>query len=185
MNIYHTIIGSCWLALFAAWGFLALIFGAGGRRNPSSMGVIGMVLFIVVFSLGFRYGGRVQLHLSGSPGTGMAAAGAVLCIAGLMFATWARVELGRNWGMPMALHETPELVTQGPYQYVRHPIYTGIIAMWIGTSLVYPLATPAGVAVVMYTFFSALREERDMEQRFPETYPEYRKRSKMLLPFLI
>ena len=68
---------------------------------------------------------------------------------------------------------------------MRHPIYTGLAAMLIGTVLVYPLAAVAGVAMIVYMVFSARREERDMEARFPDAYPEYRRRSKMLVPFLL
>lgn len=97
----------------------------------------------------------------------------------------AGVALGRNWGMPMTVHENPELVTSGPYRYVRHPIYTGLIAMWIGTSLAYPLGALPSAFVIAYMVFSALREEHDMEKQFPEAYPAYKKRSKMLVPFLL
>lgn len=186
MNLYHQVIGICWLAFFATWGILAMLFGGGRRRanySPEAFGA--RLLLIIGMMLGFWFSGRIPLHLSGRIATEMAAAGAVFCIAGLVFATWARVVLGRNWGMPMTLHGDPELVTSGPYHYVRHPIYTGLTAMWIGSSLVYPHFTLPGAVIIAYSLFSALREERDMEQRFPETYPEYRKRSKMLLPFLI
>lgn len=185
MNLYHQVIGISWLAFFAAWGILAMVFGGSGQHNysPRSIGI--RLLLLVAMFIGFVLSGRIHIQTSGVHTTEMAAAGAVLCIAGLVFATWARVVLGRNWGMPMTIHEDPELVTSGPYRYVRHPIYTGLIAMWAGTSLVYPHFTLPGAVVIAFSIFSAWREEQDMEQRFPEIYPEYRKRSKMLLPFLI
>lgn len=184
MNLYHLVIGICWLALIAAWGILAMVFGGGGRSNNSPMALGVRLLIIFVIFLGFLFAGHFQMFPSGVLVPDVAIAGAVLCVVGLVFATWARVVLGSNWGMPMTLHEAPELVTGGPYRYVRHPIYTGLIAMWIGTVLVYPITLPVSAGVIIYSVFSALREERDMEQRFPETYPEYRRRSKMLLPFL-
>src|SRR5512140_3528542 len=55
------------------------------------------------------------------------AVGAIVFVAGLGLAVWARVHLGRNWGMPMTEKAEPELVTSGPYRYVRHPIYSGIL----------------------------------------------------------
>src|SRR5690348_5873976 len=61
--------------------------------------------------------------------------GVGLCLAGLGFAIWARVHLGRNWGMPMSLRQGHELVTSGPYAYVRHPIYTGVMLAMIGSAL--------------------------------------------------
>ena len=90
------------------------------------------------FTSAFVYGDSVRPF--GDFTDGAATAGVMLCILGLQFAVWARVTLGRSWGMPMTLHANPELVTAGPYRYVRHPIYTGLSAMLIGTSLVYPVA---------------------------------------------
>ncbi|HET7131622.1 MAG TPA: isoprenylcysteine carboxylmethyltransferase family protein, partial [Gammaproteobacteria bacterium] len=92
---------------------------------------------------------------------------------------------GRSWGMPMTLHEKPELVTLGPYRYVRHPIYTGMAAMVIGTTLVLPMLVPWCVGMLIYMIVSARREERDMAQRFPDAYPEYRQRSRMFVPFVL
>lgn len=186
MSLYHEVIGICWLAFFAVWAIAAMTLGGGGNRRNSPMEFGGQLLFIVAIFLWLRYGGRVPVQPSGVPANEVAATvGAVLCIVGTAFASWARVVLGRNWGMPMTHHEAPELVTSGPYSYVRHPIYTGLSAMWIGTALVYPLAVPASVVLIAYSLFSAIREERDMEQRFPEEYSEYKKHSKMLVPFLI
>jgi protein-S-isoprenylcysteine O-methyltransferase Ste14 len=61
--------------------------------------------------------------------------GLVLFAAGLVFAIWARVNIGRNWGMPMMRRDEPELVTSGPYRLVRHPIYTGILVAGVGTAV--------------------------------------------------
>lgn len=184
MNLYHEVIVISWLVFFIAWVVLATVFGGSFRRNDSSR-MLGIRLLLVIgVVFGLRFSGHIPMHQFEDQTTRFAAVGAVLCILGLMFATWARIVLGRNWGMPMTVHEAPELITSGPYHYVRHPIYTGLIAMWLGTLLVYPLTMLLGAAIIAYSIFSALREEHDMEQRFPEAYPEYRKRSKMLLPFL-
>lgn len=185
MNLYHEIIGICWLAFILAWAILAMVFGGGGKGYYSSRSIGARFVFFVAILLGLRFSGHVPLQTSMADTGEVAAAGAMLCIAGLLFATWARVVLGRNWGMPMTIHEDPELVTSGPYHYVRHPIYTGLTAMWLGTLLVYPVTALPGIAIITYSIYSAVCEERDMEQRFPEEYPEYKKRSKMLLPFLI
>ncbi|HEY3780251.1 MAG TPA: isoprenylcysteine carboxylmethyltransferase family protein [Fimbriimonadaceae bacterium] len=109
----------------------------------------------------------------------------LICALGFAFAIWARVHLGRNWGMPMTMREEPELVTSGPYRFVRHPIYSGILLALLGTSLV-------GLRVwllvffffVAYFVFSAVTEEKLMAETFPEQYQEYKKRSKMIVPFL-
>jgi protein-S-isoprenylcysteine O-methyltransferase Ste14 len=115
----------------------------------------------------------------------VAVAGCALCVGGLAFATWARFALGGSWGMPMTLHENPVLVTAGPYRYVRHPIYTGMSAMVIGSALAFPGMLLWAAVMLVYMLVSARREERDMALRFPDAYPAYRQRSKMLVPFVL
>ena len=184
MRIYDQIIGACWLAFIVVWLALSLAGVRGPRRYSPSRSALRLLLAVVLV-LALRFGDRVPTLMFGHLTGDVAAAGCALCVIGVAFAIWARITLGRNWGMPMALHDQPELVTSGPYAYVRHPIYTGVLTMFIGTSFVYPLATVSCAIIFAYFVFSARREERDMERQFPETYPAYKKRSKMLVPFLL
>jgi protein-S-isoprenylcysteine O-methyltransferase Ste14 len=111
--------------------------------------------------------------------------GAALTVLGVGFAVWARLTLGSNWGMPMTLRENPELVTGGPYAYVRHPIYTGLIFAVLGTALVLGgIWLSIFVVSSIYFALSAGREEKDMVERFPDAYPAYRARTKRLVPFV-
>ena len=64
----------------------------------------------------------------------LAVAGLCLIIAGLAFAAWARDLLGRNWSGRVIIHSGHELVIAGPYAYVRHPIYTGLLIAMFGTA---------------------------------------------------
>lgn len=111
--------------------------------------------------------------------------GLAILLSGLALAVWARVCLGRNWGMPMSRKIDPELVTSGPYRTIRHPIYSGIILGTIGTAIslnVYWLV--AATALGIYFGYSSLVEERDMERLFPEAYPMYKRSTKRLIPFI-
>jgi len=65
----------------------------------------------------------------------LAGIGLAVFLLGLALAVWARLCLGRNWGMPMSRKADPELVTTGPYRWIRNPIYTGIIVAMIGTTI--------------------------------------------------
>jgi protein-S-isoprenylcysteine O-methyltransferase Ste14 len=111
--------------------------------------------------------------------------GLVLFALGLAFAIWARVHIGRNWGTPMTQKDDPELVTSGPYHLVRHPIYSGILIAGIGTSVA---LTWLGLTVValagVYFLYSARVEERYLTGKFPDTYPAYKRSTKMLVPFV-
>jgi len=112
--------------------------------------------------------------------------GAVLFACGIALAVWARLHLGRNWGMPMTQRAEPELVTSGPYRFVRHPIYSGLLTAMLGTALV---NSPFGLIVVAvltaYFYYCGTVEERNLATTFPAAYLEYRSRTKMLIPFLL
>lgn len=111
---------------------------------------------------------------------------AAVCVCGLAFTAWARLTLGRNWSARVTLKADHELIQSGPYALVRHPIYTGLFAMALGSVL---LIGRVG-ALVGYIFFiagfviKAGREEKLMIQQFPEQYADYRKRTKRVVPFI-
>jgi protein-S-isoprenylcysteine O-methyltransferase Ste14 len=116
----------------------------------------------------------------------LAAIGAVLFVGGIALAVWARLHLGRNWGMPMTQRARPELVTSGPYRFVRHPIYSGPLTALLGTTLVNNLLGLIIVAVlVAYFYYCGTVEERNLVSTFPTAYPEYRGSTKMLIPYLL
>jgi protein-S-isoprenylcysteine O-methyltransferase Ste14 len=140
------------------------------------------VLFVVVILLlrtgAFRHHGLNTDSLR-------AGIGLVLFALGLSFAIWARVHIGRNWGTPMSRKDEPELVTSGPYRRVRHPIYTGILSAGLGTAIAVSWWWLVPVALAgAYFIYSAIVEERYMTEQFPDTYPTYRRSTKMLVPFV-
>ncbi len=111
--------------------------------------------------------------------------GLVLFSLGLGFAVWARIHLGRNWGSPMSQKNEPELVTSGPYRWVRHPIYSGILLAGVGTAVALDwLWLTAVVLAGIYFLYSATVEERFLTAQFPDDYPEYKRSTKMLVPFV-
>jgi protein-S-isoprenylcysteine O-methyltransferase Ste14 len=96
-------------------------------------------------------------------------AGLIVCMAGFALAVWARRHLGRNWGMPMSLKEGHELVTTGPYRYVRHPIYTGMLLAILGSALVNgPIWVVVFAGMAIYCVYCARTEESLMLKQFPE-----------------
>ncbi len=184
MHTIELIVAASWLVLIVVWFVAAVVLGISGIGRTSPLARVIRLLLVVAVWVAVGYGYRLPTPISTPTRFDMAAVGAALCVAGCAFAIWARFSLGRSWGMPMTRHASPELVTSGPYRFVRHPIYTGILFMFVGTSLVYPLAAVPSAAFIAYFIFSAKREERDIERQFPDTYPGYRQRSKMLIPFV-
>jgi protein-S-isoprenylcysteine O-methyltransferase Ste14 len=180
MDTYEQIVAASWFVLIVVWLVAALVLGTSGIGRTSPRARVVRLLLVVALWVAIGYGYRFKT----SDLVALAEAGSALCIAGCAFAIWARFALGRNWGMPMTQHAQPKLVTSGPYRFVRHPIYTGMFFMLVGTSLVYPLGAVPSAAFIAYFIYSASREEHDMERQFPDTYPGYRQRSKMLIPFV-
>jgi protein-S-isoprenylcysteine O-methyltransferase Ste14 len=111
--------------------------------------------------------------------------GVVLTAAGISFAIWARRHLGRNWSGTPRMKVGHELVTSGPYRFVRHPIYTGMLAALFGSALAVGFAWLVIFIIVTVVFVRRIGvEEKYMMQLFPDQYPAYRARTKALVPFI-
>lgn len=180
MHALQTAVGITWAVFWIYWLASALRAKEsvrGGRRIPLT-GATALAVFVLVRV--FR-GGSLAVH---SPVLG--AIGAVVLVSGLALAVWARVHLGRNWGMPMTQRAEPELVTSGPYRFVRHPIYSGLILGVVGTALATDLLGLI-IAVVLgaYFYYCAWVEEKNLVATFPTAYPTYRHATKMLIPFVL
>jgi protein-S-isoprenylcysteine O-methyltransferase Ste14 len=173
-------VGCAWIVFWIYWLASASTskesVAGGWRTRLTGASAIGVFLIAGVL----RHGGLAVHSVI------LAAIGAALFAGGIALAVWTRLHLGRNWGMPMTQRAEPELVTSGPYRFVRHPIYTGLLTALLGTALVNNLLGLIVVAVlVAYFYYCGRVEERNLATTFPATYPEYRSRTKMLIPFLL
>jgi protein-S-isoprenylcysteine O-methyltransferase Ste14 len=118
MHELRIAVALAWIAFWVYW----LISAVGVKRaTPGRGGMALRIAIAIVVIAGFRIlrPGNFEVH-----SIALAAVGTAIVLCGLGFAVWARVYLGRNWGMPMSRKEDPELITAGPYRLVRHPIYT-------------------------------------------------------------
>ena len=114
------------------------------------------------------------------------AIGLGLTWAGLAFAVWARLYIGRNWSASVQVKADHELVRSGPYRFVRHPIYTGVLFAFLGSALAMDQWRGlVAVAIVLAGFLYKIRlEERWMIETFGDAYRDYRRRTRALVPFL-
>jgi protein-S-isoprenylcysteine O-methyltransferase Ste14 len=111
--------------------------------------------------------------------------GLIILLLGLLLVLWSRLVLGKNWAMPMTKKTNSQLVTSGPYRFIRHPVYTGILVIILGSALTVSYYWFILLAVMaVFFFYSARYEEKFMIQRFPKTYPDYQKETKMFVPFV-
>jgi protein-S-isoprenylcysteine O-methyltransferase Ste14 len=172
-----------WIAFWIYWLAAAATGTKAGRTRWGQFAGARVALVLVVLLLLRTSVFRGQRLTNGPWLQGI---GLALFLSGLALAIWARRYLGRNWGMPMSEKENPELVTTGPYRRIRHPIYAGIVLAMIGTAVAiswYFLIIAA--ATGSYFVYSAVMEEHYMTAEFPDTYPGYKRSTKMLLPFIL
>jgi protein-S-isoprenylcysteine O-methyltransferase Ste14 len=113
-------------------------------------------------------------------------AGTMLVAFGLAFAVVARIWLGRNWSSMVELKKDHELIRSGPYRWVRHPIYTGLLTALLGTVLaVGNWRAVLGLALIVVAVIRKLTlEERFMAEHFGDAYARYRAEVPALLPYL-
>ncbi len=113
--------------------------------------------------------------------------GAALTFAGIAFAIWARVWIAGNWSSDVTLKRDHELIVDGPYRWVRHPIYTGILVALAGTALA--AGEWRGVLAIVLACAAYWRkltiEEAVMRRQFGEAYVEYAERVPALIPFVV
>jgi len=183
------IIRVCWVIFVVVWLVGAISTKRAIYRESNAervqywlMLVIGYFLVIKSSSLPSPFDWLVVPHTRSS-----AWIGAFLCVCGLVFAIWARVILGRNWSGVITLKEGHEFIEHGPYRVVRHPIYTGIVAMFTGTVVAIGyFGGFLGLLLVFVSFLLKLTREEDlMLKHFPDQYAVYQIRVKRIIPFLL
>jgi len=113
--------------------------------------------------------------------------GAIVCVFGLLVAIWARRTLAGNWSSEVALKKDHELVKTGPYRFTRHPIYSGLLLMCLGTAVVIGQLSPwlGFLLLCIGVWLKLKQEETVMLRHFPDSYPAYQQETKALIPFII
>jgi protein-S-isoprenylcysteine O-methyltransferase Ste14 len=189
-DLTGSFIALCWgifLVLIIVWMFSAKRVAERDRRWVH--GWIILVPAVAAFFLvkhetllpALRAG---MVRGSSAPMVGICADAIVL--AGLVFALWARVELGRNWNLNPSIQENHELIERGPYVYVRHPMYSGLVLMLLGTVIWYGrwVGAIVFVASLVGTWLKLRAEERLLIGHFGTSYLKYKERVKALIPFI-
>lgn len=171
-----------WAVFWIYWLVAAFSMKRGRPAWNRELRIRAVIVVLAILLL--RFGAFRNSGLNSDPW--LAGLGLGLFAVGLGFAIWARIHIGRNWGTPMSQKDDPELVTSGPYQLVRHPIYSGVLVAGIGTAVALNWSLLIAVALAgVYFIYSATIEERNLTEQFPDTYTVYRHSTKMLVPFIL
>jgi protein-S-isoprenylcysteine O-methyltransferase Ste14 len=184
---YRQLILWLWCAWALVWVIAARSSKATRRRESFSSRLAHVVPLIIggvlLGSYGLPWGVLAQRLWPLSAGAYLF--GLVLLGAGLAFAVWARVHLGRNWSGTVTVKEGHELIRSGPYACVRHPIYTGLLAAVLGTAIASGTVHAAlgFVIIALALLHKARTEERFMRDTFPGEYQRYSAAVPALIPF--
>lgn len=183
-----SLIFALWIAWLIYWGLAALRTRVARRRESR----LSRALDIVLLGLGGVFlaspraiGGWLSgLVLPRSEGEFWVGVGLILL--GLAATVWARQYLGAYWSAVVALKEHHQLIQTGPYRWVRHPIYGGLLLAVVGSAIALDEWRGfLGVAFFLAAFLRRMAiEESWLAEAFPEEYARYRSEVAALIPFV-
>jgi protein-S-isoprenylcysteine O-methyltransferase Ste14 len=179
-----------WVIWFAYWVFSARhrvrdTPDAPLKRESAGGRLLYQLLMTAGFLLMFWRVRLPDLGIRLWPDTpAMLVLGLTIQAVGLMFAVWARRVLGKNWSARVAIGAEQFLVFGGPYRFVRHPIYSGLVFALLGSLLVIGTgqAVLGFVLIVVSILIKIRREEAALREHFGQAYEEYARRVPGLIP---
>jgi len=191
--------GGLWIVFFVVWMVWAIRTKPTQMREGVSSRLSYTVLTVAAFYLIFSGDAardwrfrtlptladwlRIRMFAA-NPWT--AALGVAITAAGLGFAMWARAYIGTNWSSSVTVKVGHQLVRTGPYRWVRHPIYTGLILAMLGTALERRQVRGLVAVLLLYAGFKIKSriEERTMTNTFGAEYDDYSRSTGAIVPRL-
>ncbi len=185
---YGSFFPAVWILFFLYWQIKAVHTKTTQRLEPAASRILRVFIFLIAIALLSTT--RIPLpwlyRQLWPVGLWPFWVGTAVTIAGLLFAVWARENLGGNWSRSVTIKRGHELITTGPYAVVRHPIYTGILTGFLGMAIA--ISQVRGFIVFVLVFLALwikLRmEEQWMRSQFGETYAAYAHHTAALVPYL-
>ncbi len=187
--LFTILIVGMWVGWFVIWRVMARRVKAAVHSEGVASYLTHMVPLLI--AAGLLAPGRIPLPLIDQRFVPAALWSAWLGVAvtftGLVVCVWARFVLAGNWSGVVEVKQDHELVADGPYRWVRHPIYTGLLLMFLGTAIaVGEWRGLVAVAIAAAAFWRKLKiEEGLMRRQFGEAYASYAERVPALIPFLV
>ena len=175
----------CWGAFLLAWLAGAIYYEPRApeerTRTWFGSGMIGwIIVFVVAIAVPRADWPALAVHTPWIRILGLA-----ILLAATALTLWARLALGTMWSAAPTVKQEHKLRTSGPYGIIRHPIYTGMLGMMLGSALLVGGRWIVPFPVFLVLFQIKIRvEERLMLAEFPDDYPRYRRRVPQLVPGL-
>jgi protein-S-isoprenylcysteine O-methyltransferase Ste14 len=188
-RIVSLIVAASVIAVFIAIAMDFIYFNKRDDTKREKKSVVStgtMVMYYILYYLIIRKGlnpltieNKLLHHL-------LVVIGAVFVVTGAIVNIWGRWQLKNNWANHIKIYENHSLVTTGAYALVRHPLYSSIILMLFGGSIVYLnyiSAILTAVIFIPFMYYRARQEEVLLDQTFPD-YSEYKRKTGMFFPKL-
>jgi protein-S-isoprenylcysteine O-methyltransferase Ste14 len=112
----------------------------------------------------------------------------IVSVGMLPVLAWVMISIGKNVSETYLTKESHNLITAGPYRWVRHPLYTVAAIALVSLSIVaanWLMLAVAIAAPIAITLFVIPREEAELVAKFGDEYREYQARTGRLAPRLI
>ena len=185
LGFYFRIAIGLWILWLSSWQFAALWRSKPTVRAPRRSYRAQFAVVALGFFLVFNGIPRLQQPQLWPVGDALGWSMEAVIVAGILFAWWARIHLGKLWSGGIERMAEHRVVDSGPYALVRHPIYTGLIVAAFATAVI--RATPwTLLGAGLFALGFALKAK--VEERFLEAelggYDAYRARVPMIVPFV-
>ena len=190
-NLIGQFIILCWVIFLVYWIIAAFSVkrtakGGGFRSWGWRFPIFAAVILAILFHRGrilSRFAVGTILWQRTIP---IGIASDIISFTGLIVMIWARRVLGGNWSSDVVIKKDHELIERGPYEYVRHPIYSGLLLMVLGAAILSGRIIAFIVFAIFFLgfWFKSRQEELLLTRHFPEEYPKYQKHTKAFIPFI-
>jgi protein-S-isoprenylcysteine O-methyltransferase Ste14 len=179
-------VDASWVLFGLYWLVSAFSAKKTEKREPSAERLGHMILMAAGYILLFQSNGNWGLlnHRFLPDLPWIAWLGAVITFVGVLFAIWARWNLGRNWSAAVTIKQGHQIIRTGPYAYIRHPIYTGMLVGVVGSALTAgEYRGLLALAIILLSFYrKARKEEKFLASNFGQPFLEHKRRTGFFLP---
>jgi protein-S-isoprenylcysteine O-methyltransferase Ste14 len=186
LHLERTLVWVLWLGWAAYWIAAARQTSANQRTESWRTGASYRIplVFGILLLLSSRPSRTPTGFLLWPPSVLSLAIGLCLIATGLSMAVWARLYLGKYWSGRITLKVEHRIIQTGPYAWVRHPIYSGLLLALLGTVItIGTIRSWLGLAIIFAAVVrKLLLEEQWMCAHFGPEYELYRRRVKALIP---
>ena len=187
--IYNYLFLVTWISYFVYWRLMAKDVKSSVRTESTLSRLIRAISIILAFLLLWIPKFPISLlTIRFLPDSYLVFwIGFIVTTGGLYFSVWARKCLGKNWSQAVTIKDDHQLIKDGPYAIVRHPIYTGLLLGFIGTSIAVGelRGLIADVLVFGVLLFKLKLEDKWLLEQFGESYKIYYQKVSAFIPFII